>query len=135
MILANIPDDASQEYLLATIEPLLEEPIIPTFSNQKLVLFSPALTPNLKEQLHLLQKNNELFLITFENNELCLFWKDQVINFAKRGTRLKNRIKEKWGLGLLSFLMLVTTAIPFLTVYQLNQASTPFLSACLPRFV
>ncbi|MFD2308074.1 DUF58 domain-containing protein [Enterococcus termitis] len=89
VILANIPDDASQEYLLATIEPLLEEPIIPTFSNQKLVLFSPALTPNLKEQLHLLQKNNELFLITFENNELCLFWKDQVINFAKRGDSIE----------------------------------------------
>ncbi|MGG5341960.1 DUF4129 domain-containing transglutaminase family protein [Enterococcus sp. AZ192] len=40
---------------------------------------------------------------------------------------MQSRIKEKWLFALLSFLMLTTTALPFLKVYHLNQAQTPFL--------
>lgn len=44
---------------------------------------------------------------------------------------LKSRIKEKWLLAVLSFLLLITAGLPFLKVYNLAQANTLFFIGML----
>lgn len=47
---------------------------------------------------------------------------------------MKDRIKAKWLLALLSFLMLATVSLPFLQVYDLAPANTPFFIGLLAFF-
>ncbi len=85
VILANIPAEAPQAYLMSSIEPLSEEPDLPAFKNKKLVVFSPTSTTRLDQQLKNWDRTNETFLVTFEGDNLHLIWQDQIIPINKGG--------------------------------------------------
>ncbi|MBO0440750.1 DUF58 domain-containing protein [Candidatus Enterococcus ikei] len=84
-IMADFPNSTPKDHVLAAIDPLLEEMSLPTVSNKKLVVFSPTKTNWLDEQLYVLNRNNDLYLVTFEGADLCLYWKDQVFFIDKGG--------------------------------------------------
>lgn len=88
-ILATMPDSTSKEIQLALMTPLRKECPLPTFSNKKLVIFAPKKTEYLDMQLTSLQKKNDIFLFTFEDEMICLHWKDQVTVIKKGGPILE----------------------------------------------
>ena len=89
-ILADIPDAALKEFTMATVAPLSQECALPSYSNKKLVIFTPCKTPQLAEQLNHLEKTNELCLITFEEGALAFLWKDQISSLHKGGPIFEN---------------------------------------------
>lgn len=88
-ILADYPSTTLKEHLLAAVTPLSTEPILPAFTHKKLVVFVPSRTSCLEEQLRDLKRNNDLFLITFNADELCLYWKNQRYTLDKGGLLLE----------------------------------------------
>ncbi|WP_170924887.1 DUF58 domain-containing protein [Candidatus Enterococcus clewellii] len=77
-LLADYPVETLNENLFAVLQPFSEEPYMPTYSNKKLLIFAPEPTERLQNHLKALGRTNEVFLITFDADQLCLQWKEQV---------------------------------------------------------
>lgn len=88
-IVADIPHTTPNELTLAAAAPLTEMRDLPTFANKNIVLFAPHKTDQLIEQLEDLTRNNNVFLITFEDTALSLHWKDQVMLIDEGGHNLE----------------------------------------------
>ena len=79
-VMADYPSDTDPEMLFAAATAFTDNRPLPDLINKKLILFAPAETADLQEQLQGLKQANELFLITFHQDELILKWKDQIIS-------------------------------------------------------
>lgn len=88
-ILTDLPHSIQKEHIFSAMTPLLEECLLPNFTNKKLVIFTTTKTNQLSEQLTALKRKNEVFLIAFEGEDLCLHWKDQVSSLPKGGLTLE----------------------------------------------
>lgn len=78
-LLADYPAETLNEDLFAVLQPFVEEPYMPAYSNKKLLIFAPEQTEKLQNHLQVLDRTNEIILITFDADRLCLHWKEQVI--------------------------------------------------------
>lgn len=79
-LFADYPAETPEEYILAALQPFSKEPDIPFYTNRKLLIFAPEQTQQLQNQLDLLIKNNEVLLITFVRDQLCLHYNNQIID-------------------------------------------------------